>query len=640
MPFSSRKFIAALLSVGIFLAPVYPAEAGARPAAALQGSAQDGGVPAPSDLDTYPSELQPAIDRFENDLRSIERRYTLAISPSRAARLKAFYTEWIDSLGKWEFEKLSLEGKVDYVLFHNQLEYELRELEIKAKQYAEMEPLIPFAKIIEGFDDARRQMDPVDSRHAAELVAQIKKDVEETRKAVTAGLKPEAAPAGAAKTPEGARPQEKKSETPPEKKTEGPPEKKVEPIRTQKFTANRAVAAVAALRTAFKNWHTFSAGYDPLFTWWVDEPYKEADKALEDYGVFLREQVVGVKKDDKETIIGDPIGRDALLVELAHEMIPYTPEELIALARKEMAWCDAEMIKASHELGYGDDWHRAMEHVKNQIVEPGKQPEMIRKLAENAIAFVQEKQFVTVPTLAKEDWGMIMMTPERQLLNPFFLGGEDITVSYPTDTMTEEQKLMSMRGNNYGFSHATVFHELIPGHHLQFFMLQRYRPYRRLFRTPFWLEGWALYCELMFWDLGFDRTPEEKVGALFWRMHRCARIIFSLSFHMGKMTPQECVDFLVERVGHERENAAAEVRRSFAGDYSPLYQAGYLLGGFQFRALHRELVENGKMSDTAMHDAILKEGTMPVEMVRAILTGQAPAKDFKTSWKFYGDVTP
>src|SRR5208283_4262936 len=398
---------------------------------------------------------------------------------------------------------------------------------------------------------------------------------------------------------------------------------KIEPIRAQKNVANRAVNAVTALRKAFKSWYTFSDGYDPIFTWWVAEPYKAADKALEDYGVFLREQVVGVKSGDKETIVGDPIGRDALMVELA---------------QKELAWCDAEMVKASRELGYGDDWHAALEHVKTMTVDPGKQPEMIHKLAEEAIAFVDQHEFVTVPPLAREDWGMHMMSPERQLVAPFFLGGQDILVSYPTDTMTEEQKMMSMRGNNYGFAHATVFHELIPGHHLQGFMLQRYKPYRELFHTPFWMEGWALYCELMFWDMGFDKTPEERIGALFWRMHRCARIIFSLSFHLGKMTPQECIDFLVERVGHERDNAAAEVRRSFAGDYSPLYQAAYLLGGFQIRALRKELVESGKMTGRAMHDALLRENSMPIEMVRAILTRQPPEKDFKASWKFYGDV--
>ena len=98
---------------------------------------------------------------------------------------------------------------------------------------------------------------------------------------------------------------------------------------------------------------------------------------------------------------------------------------------------------------------------------------------------------------------------------------------------------------------------------------------------------------------------------LFWRSHRCARIIFSLNFHLEKMTPQECIDFLVNRVGHELDNATAEVRRSFTGDYSPLYQAAYMLGGLQFRALHKELVDSGKMTNREFHDAILKLNRIP-----------------------------
>ena len=142
--------------------------------------------------------------------------------------------------------------------------------------------------------------------------------------------------------------------------------------------------------------------------------------------------------------------------------------------------------------------------------------------------------------------------------------------------------------------------------------------------------------KLLFWDLKFEKKPEEKIGALFWRMHRCARIIFSLSFHLEKMTPQECIDFLVNRVGHERDNATAEVRRSFDGSYGPLYQIAYLIGGLQFYSLHRELVDSKKMTNRAFHDWIYKENRMPVEMVRAILTNQKLTRDFKSSWKFYG----
>ena len=140
--------------------------------------------------------------------------------------------------------------------------------------------------------------------------------------------------------------------------------------------------------------------------------------------------------------------------------------------------------------------------------------------------------------------------------------------------------------------------------------------------------------------MNFPKSPENRIGMLFWRMHRCARIIFSLSFHLEKMTPQEAIDYLVTRVGHERENATAEVRRSFNGTYSPLYQAAYLLGGMQLRALHRELVESGKMTNRAFHDAVLQENSMPIEMVRAILTGQKLTSNFQPSWKFYGPVTP
>jgi uncharacterized protein (DUF885 family) len=318
-------------------------------------------------------------------------------------------------------------------------------------------------------------------------------------------------------------------------------------------------------------------------------------------------------------------------------MIPYTVEELIAIARREFAWCEAELKRASREMGFGDDWKEALEKVKGAYVPPGDQPQLVRDLADEAVTFIESRDLVAVPPLAKEIWRMEMMPPERQVVSPFFLGGEVIRVSYPTDEMAHEDKLMSMRGNNPHFSRATVHHELIPGHHLQGFMTSRYNTHRRVFSTPFWTEGWALYWEMLLWDLGFPTTPEDRMGMLFWRTHRAARIIFSLGFHLGEMTPEQAVDFLVDRVGHERANAEGEVRRSFAGDYAPLYQAAYMLGGLQFRALQNELVGSGAMTDRAFHDTILQGGRMPVEMVRARLTGERLTRDYAARWRFAGD---
>jgi uncharacterized protein (DUF885 family) len=608
--------------------------------------------------DSRESEMRSAIERYTVDRGSLQRSFPVATSPSRRERFRKFYSDWLESLQKLDFDSMSQDGKIDYVLFKNHLEYELRQLDIQAKQLEEIQPLIPFGRTIIDFEETRRRMEPIDSAKVAATLNDLKKQVDDRRTAVEAAIRP----------PRG-----------------GDTSLPTDSLRVKKTVANRALGAINGLRNTLRNWYTFYNGYDPVFTWWNEEPYKALDQSLTNYAQFLSERVVGIRGEgsgqtpagrgpggggqgasqgnqggggfqrptsaaarpgDTSDIVGDPIGREALISELRSEMIPYTPEEIIAIGEKEMAWCEKEMKKASRELGFGDDWHKALEAVKNKYVEPGKQPELIKDLALEAIKFVEEKDLVTVPQLAKDTWRMEMMTPERQLVSPFFLGGETILVSYPTNTMAQEQKMMSMRGNNPHFSRATVFHELIPGHHLQGFMSARNKPYRAIFGTPFWSEGNSLYWELLMWDLNFaaystsgTRDPKEiaanKIGMLFWRMHRCARIIFSLSFHLEKMTPQECIDLLVNKVGHERDNATAEVRRSFDGSYGPLYQIAYLIGGLQQYAMHKELVDSGKMTNRQYNDALLHENRIPIEMIRASITKQKLTRDFVTNWKFY-----
>jgi uncharacterized protein (DUF885 family) len=587
-------------------------------------------VPAALELDgkaARVSEMRAPIERYSVDRGSLARSYPVGMSAARRDRFKKFYSDWLASLKTLDFDSMSQDGKVDYILFKNHLEYELRQLDIQAKQRADIEPLLPFAKTIIDLEEARRRMEPIDSAKVATTLNDMRKQIDNARRGVEA-------------------------------------------LQVKKTVANRAVNAINALRGNLRNWYTFYNGYDPIFTWWNEEPYKSVDQSLTNYSNFISERIVGIRTEGSQTgatrgpggggqgggqgggggfqrsgstarpgdtsdIVGDPIGREALISELRSEMIPYTPEEIIAIGEKEMAWCENEMKKASRELGFGDDWHKALEEVKNRYVEPGKQPEMIRELAFEAIKFVEDNNLVTVPELARESWRMEMMTPERQLVSPFFLGGETILVSFPTNTMAHEQKMMSMRGNNRHFSRATVHHELIPGHHLQGFMAARYKTYRGVFSTPFWSEGNSLYWELLLWDLNFAKTPEDKIGMLFWRMHRCARIIFSLSFHLEKMTPQECIELLVNKVGHERDNATAEVRRSFDGSYGPLYQIAYLIGGLQQYAMHKELVDSGKMTNRQYNDALLKENRIPIEMLRAAITNQKLTRDFTTNWRFY-----
>ncbi len=576
-------------------------------------------APDPAGPQATDSELRDLVDRFVVDRAVLGRRYSFAQSPERVARLKQYYAAWQARLATVDFDRLGVEGRIDHVLLRHRLAYELRLLGREERWLTDTAPLLPFAPAIAALNDARTRMDSLDPERAAATLEQLTAAIDDTRRAVEAG---------------GTGTRDRDGGQVPGTGTA----RKTAPIKTTQLLAFRAQEDLDELQTTLKGWFDYYNGYDPLFTWWAEAPYKKTGAALDAYRKSLREKVLGLRPGEEEPIVGTPIGRDALVADLGSELVPYSPEELLKIGEREYAWCEAEMKKAAREMGFGDDWKAALEKVKTLHVAPGKQTDLIRDQAREAESYVEQRDLITVPPLATEVLRMMMMSPQRQKVNPFFTGGEVISVSFPTDTMDHDDKLMSMRGNNIHFARATVHHELIPGHHLQAFMTARYNSHRRAFSTPFWTEGWSLYWEMLLWDLGFPTTPENKVGMLFWRMHRASRIIFSLRFHLGEWTPQQCIDFLVERGGHERANAEAEVRRSFNGTYPPLYQLAYMMGGLQIRALHTELVDSGRMTNRQFHDTIITGGNMPIEMVRARLTKQSLPKDSTTTWKFAGSL--
>jgi hypothetical protein len=567
------------------------------------------------------SDLRVAVTRFLEDQAAVRRRYEVEYSPVRQARLLELHTGWQRRMAELDFDALNHEGQIDYILLRNRLDYEMQVLARDDGRWTEMSPLVPFSAPLRELQETRHDRIRAEPRAVAATLDSVASEVEGLaaaleRRTGAPGSPPGAAPAG---RPAGADSLDRPA---------GP--------EASPTVANRAAGYVQHLREVLADYDRFYDGYDPLFSWWARGPYQRVDAALERYRDALIRHLVGITPGDPGPIIGDPVLAEGLRAELAVEMIPYTAEELIAIGWQEFEWIEERFREVSRDMGYGDDWQAALEHVKNLAPPPGEKPWVIFDIADYSESFVERMDNITVPPLASEVWRLAMQTPARQLINPFFSGGEVTRVSYPTDGMSHEDKLMSMRGNTPSFNFATVHHELIPGHHLQGFLSDRFNPHRgALNRTPFWGEGWSLYWELLLWDAGFPRDDPDRIGMLFWRLHRAARIVFSLNYQLGDWSALEAVDFLVERVGHERANAEAEVRRS-AQD-APLYQIAYKIGGLQFRALHEELVGSGRMSAREFHDAVLQGGRMPVEMVRARLTGQALTRDFRTQWRWQGD---
>lgn len=557
-----------------------------------------------SGLYDHTTPIEPFIIQYRNDLQAINYFYgpmpkgwgfqSAAASPEQIDRLLLLDQEYEKKLQQFDYKKLNTNGQVDYILLNRKIKRDIEDLKSNQTAYNRVKGYLPFADSILEFEKKRRRGGAVEAKEVATAFEKASAQVDQELK-----------------------------------KLEG---MKAIPSADVEYLESILESLKLRLESSFD----FYNGYDPMFSWWVPKSHGRLQEKLKEYKELIASKSDLKPFDDGSNIAGKRVGKEVLNKMLKDEMISYNADELLKIADKEWQWCVAELLKASKEMGFGEDWKKAQEKVKNSYVPEGKQPELINELYDKAMNFINEKQLIDIPPLADETWGMIMMTPERQLVNPFFTGGREISISYPTNTMTYDQKMMSMRGNNPHFSLGTVQHELIPGHHLQYFMNRRYKPYREQnFNTPFWTEGWTLYWELLLYRMGFPKTPEERIGMLFWRMHRCARITFSIKFHIGEWTPQQCIDYLVNQVGHEPANAHGEVKRSFEGSYDPLYQLAYMIGGLQLLSISDDMVGSGKMTYKEFHDRVIKENYMPMEMLRAILTNQNLNPDHQSSWKFY-----
>ena len=177
--------------------------------------------------------------------------------------------------------------------------------------------------------------------------------------------------------------------------------------------------------------------------------------------------------------------------------------------------------------------------------------------------------------------------------------------------MEQERKLECLKSNARPFTRTVVPHELIPGHHLQGFYARR-RPERRRWRSPFFVEGWAVHTEKVLDEHGFFPDPRARIGHLFWRLLRAARIVVSTRYHLNQMTQAQMVDAMIGQAGLERSAAQAEVDRYMT--YSPLYQCAYLYGAEQIGELRERCraAWGAEWSELRFHAELLEQGSIPI----------------------------
>ena len=138
-----------------------------------------------ADLSTYndpPSRLRGVIEKYQEDYGFLNRFYSAPTSPNRAARFKQLYNDELAILAGLDFDKLNHDEQVDYILFKNYLDHEIKEQDRYNAQLSEMASLIPFMRTISDLEDTRRTLKDLDPAKAAVVLNDLAKTVSETQK--------------------------------------------------------------------------------------------------------------------------------------------------------------------------------------------------------------------------------------------------------------------------------------------------------------------------------------------------------------------------------------------------------------------------------------------------------------------------
>jgi uncharacterized protein (DUF885 family) len=180
----------------------------------------------------------------------------------------------------------------------------------------------------------------------------------------------------------------------------------------------------------------------------------------------------------------------------------------------------------------------------------------------------------------------------------------------------------AIREHNFASIYNTSIHEAYPGHHQQLTTAQAHPSLVRvLIDAPEFVEGWAMYCEQMMREEGFDSGPDRRLMMHRDAIWRACRIILDVRLHRGQTGIDEAIDFLIQHTGFERANATAEVNRY---THTPTYQLSYLLGKILLLRLRaEERVRLGqRFSLKTFHDSLLREGSLPISFQRRLLAAK------------------
>jgi uncharacterized protein (DUF885 family) len=159
----------------------------------------------------------------------------------------------------------------------------------------------------------------------------------------------------------------------------------------------------------------------------------------------------------------------------------------------------------------------------------------------------------------------------------------------------------------------TIFHESIPGHHLQLALAQQIdvHPVLGELEVASFGEGWGLYAERLADEMGLYSDRLGRLGMLALDSLRAARLVVDTGLHAMGWTRDQAIDVLARVTPMARSTVSREVDR-YLGD--PGQATSYMIGRCEIERLRRRAEEHlGRRFDlAAFHDCILGSGMMPL----------------------------
>lgn len=340
--------------------------------------------------------------------------------------------------------------------------------------------------------------------------------------------------------------------------------------------------------------------------------------ALTRYRDLLRDEVLPAARTDVG-VGALPAGEACYRAMMANHIgAGFDPAAIHQTGLEQLAWAHAGMLDVADELGLELDSAQAvidwMREQPEHFVDD--EAELLRR-NEEAVAFAEERMheaFGRLPQTPVEVWALEAHRAADAPAAYYYSAPEDGSrpgVYYVNTYDPGSKPLYNLE--------ALAYHEAIPGHHLQIALAQEMpdvHVWRRSSGQTAYIEGWALYAEVLADELGWYTSPQQRFGMYNFQAWRASRLVVDTGMHALGWTREEALAYLLENTSLHPDDAANEIDRYIAW---PGQALAYTTGRLEIEALRAEAESAlGESFDLrAFHDAVLGNGAVPLTVLRA-----------------------